>query len=55
MACKCGAPSKGTELVMYYKKRDGTLSKYIRIEKRCQPCINKSKRPKEKRSEYIGY
>lgn len=41
MNCKCGNLSKGTELVMYYKKRDGTMSKYVRIEKRCQPCINK--------------
>lgn len=47
MACKCGQPSKGTDLVMYYKRKDGTLSKYIQKEKRCQKCINKAKKSKK--------
>lgn len=46
MPCKCGAESKGTDLVMYYRRKDGTLSKYIQKEKRCQKCINKAKKPK---------
>ena len=40
---------------MYYKKRDGTMSKYIQKEKRCQQCINKAKKTKLKVTEYYGY
>lgn len=43
MDCKCGNPSKGTDLVKYYKRRDGTMTTYVQKEKRCQKCINKSK------------
>ncbi len=46
MQCKCGGQSVGRELVTYYKRRDGTLSKYVQIEKRCLSCIQKSKRKK---------
>jgi len=44
LICKCGARSKGTELVTYYKRLDGVMSKYVRIEKRCQNCINATTR-----------
>ena len=55
MTCKCGNESKGTDLVMYYKKRDGTMSKYVQKEKRCQQCINKAKRKPTKTFDYYGY
>ena len=40
---------------MYYKKRDGTISKYVQKEKRCQQCINKAKKSKKPIIEYYGY
>lgn len=43
LTCKCGNPSVGRKLVCYYKKKDGTISEYTQIEKRCLKCINKSK------------
>jgi hypothetical protein len=47
--CKCGEPFSNHRLVSYYKKRDGTLSKYVQYDKRCQKCINKGKYVKKKR------
>lgn len=58
MTCKCGNPSKGTDLVMYYKKRDGTMSKYVQKEKRCQECINKADKRRKKNVndiQFYGY
>lgn len=65
MLCKCGNPSKGTDLVMYYKRRDGTMSKYVQKEKRCQKCINtatkianrkiRRRQKAEKEQAIIGY
>ncbi len=42
MTCKCGNQSKGSDLVKYYKRKDGTMVTYIQKERRCQECINKS-------------
>lgn len=42
MICKCGEPSIGRDLVTYYRKKDGTLSTYVRKEKRCRECFNLS-------------
>lgn len=54
--CKCGKESKGTQLIKYYKRRDGTMSKYIQIEKRCQDCMNKAKKKyKITKESFIGY
>lgn len=47
MTCKCGQPSKGIDLISYYKRKDGTVTKYVKTEKRCQKCINKGKRAKQ--------
>lgn len=58
MPCKCGNESKGTDLVKYYKRRDGTMVTYVHKEKRCQECINKGRRKKQSatiKSEFIGY
>lgn len=54
MTCKCGQPSKGTDLVMHYKRKDGKMSTYIQKEKRCQKCINKAKKS-HKLSEGLKY
>ena len=58
MSCKCGAESKGTDLISYYKRKDGTLKKYVNKEMRCDNCINKDRKKKQKapiKSEFIGY
>lgn len=60
MTCICGNPSKGTDIVTYYTKKDGSTSRYVHKEKRCQSCINRASRKsrlnlEKQTSEFIGY